>query len=170
MENILALHIQTHECYKHMIAHAMEMVTKDYSSLHGEKIAVTTLTMANLQEKNLSIQNPTIKPTTLDVKRVTECFGNTEFTKILEQKKILQQKIGGIIHKEWNTISSLIKQNLLPAKRLQKIFEDLSIPHLPEHLSWNKEQYCKVVNLAFAARDRFTFLDLVHCIEESEVL
>ena len=72
MENILALHIQTHECYKHMIAHAMEMVTKDYSSLHGEKIAVTTLTMANLQEKNLSIKIPTIKPTSLDVKRVTE--------------------------------------------------------------------------------------------------
>jgi glycerol-1-phosphate dehydrogenase [NAD(P)+] len=155
---------------EHMIAHAMEMVTKDYSSLHGEKIAVTTLTMANLQEKILSIQNPTIKLTTLDVKRVTECFGNTEFTKILEQKKILQQKIGGIIHKEWNNIFSLIKQNLLPARHLQKIFEDLSIPHLPEHLSWNKEQYCKVVNLAFATRDRFTFLDLAHCIEESEVL
>ncbi|MDG7055093.1 MAG: iron-containing alcohol dehydrogenase [Wolbachia endosymbiont of Menacanthus eurysternus] len=155
---------------EHMIAHAMEMVTKDYSSLHGEKIAVTTLTMANLQEKILSIQDPTIKPTTLDVKRVTECFGNNEFTKILEQKKILQQKIGGIIYKEWNNISSLIKQNLLPAKRLQKIFEDLSIPHLPEHLGWNQEQYCKVVDFAFATRDRFTFLDLAHCIEESEVL
>ncbi|MDG7053387.1 MAG: iron-containing alcohol dehydrogenase [Wolbachia endosymbiont of Alcedoecus sp.] len=155
---------------EHMIAHAMEMVTKDYSSLHGEKIAVTTLTMANLQEKILSIQDPTIKPTTLDVKRVTECFGNNEFTKILEQKKILQQKIGGIIHKKWNNISSLIKQNLLPAKRLQKIFEDLSIPHLPEHLGWNQEQYCKVVDFAFATRDRFTFLDLAHCIEESEVL
>ncbi|MGL9717736.1 MAG: iron-containing alcohol dehydrogenase [Wolbachia sp.] len=155
---------------EHMIAHAMEMVTKDYSSLHGEKIAVTTLTMANLQEKILSIQNPTVKPTTLGVKRVAECFGNTKFTKILEQKKILQQKIGGIIHKEWNNISSLIKQNLLPAKRLQKIFEDLSIPHLPEHLGWNQEQYCKVVDFAFATRDRFTFLDLAHCIEESEVL
>jgi glycerol-1-phosphate dehydrogenase [NAD(P)+] len=155
---------------EHMIAHAMEMVTKDYSSLHGEKIAVTTLTMANLQEKILSIQNPTINPTTLDVKRVTECFGNAEFMKILEQKKILQQKIGGIIHKEWNNISSLIKQNLLPAKRLQKIFEDLSIPHLPEHLGWNQEQYCKVVDFAFATRDRFTFLDLAHCLEESEVL
>ncbi|MDR3131479.1 MAG: iron-containing alcohol dehydrogenase [Rickettsiales bacterium] len=155
---------------EHMIAHAMEMVTKDYSSLHGEKIAVTTFTMANLQEKILSIQDPTIKPTTLDVKRITECFGNTKFTKILEQKKILQQKIGGIIHKEWNNISSLIKQNLLPARHLQKIFEDLSIPHLPEHLNWNKEQYCKVVNLAFATRDRFTFLDLAHCIEESGVL
>ncbi|NSM56184.1 sn-glycerol-1-phosphate dehydrogenase [Wolbachia endosymbiont of Atemnus politus] len=155
---------------EHMIAHAMEMVTKDYSLLHGEKIAVTTITMANLQEKVLSIQNPTIKPTTLNVKYVTECFGNTEFIKILKQKQITQQKIGGIIDKEWNNISSLIKQNLLPAKRLQKIFEDLSIPHLPEHLSWNKEQYCKVVNLAFATRDRFTFLDLAHCIGESKVL
>ncbi|MDM8335745.1 iron-containing alcohol dehydrogenase [Wolbachia pipientis] len=156
---------------EHMIAHAMEMVTKDYSSsLHGEKIAVTAITMANLQEKILSIQNPIIKPTTLNVKHVIECFGNTEFTKILKQKQILQQKIKEISHKEWNNISGLIKQNLLPARRLQKMFEDLSIPHLPEHLGWSKEQYCKVVNLAFATRDRFTFLDLANCIKESEVL
>ncbi len=155
---------------EHIIAHAMEMVTKDYSSLHGEKIAVTTITMANLQEKTLSIQNPIIKPTTLDTEHIIKCFGNTEFTKILEQKKLLQQKIKEIIHKEWSNVSSLIKQNLLPAKCLQKIFEDLSIPHLPEHLNWNKEQYCKVVDLAFATRDRFTFLDLANCLKESKVL
>ncbi|WP_353283213.1 iron-containing alcohol dehydrogenase [Wolbachia endosymbiont (group A) of Pogonocherus hispidulus] len=152
---------------EHMIAHAMETVTRDHSSLHGEKIAVTTITMANLQEKILSIQNPIIKPTTLDVKHITQCFDNIEFVRTFEQKQIMQQKIQEIICKEWTNISSLIKQNLLPAKHLQKIFEDLSIPHLPEHLSWNKEQYCKVVDLAFATRDRFTFLDLANCIEES---
>ncbi|MGL9717455.1 MAG: iron-containing alcohol dehydrogenase [Wolbachia sp.] len=180
---------------EHMIAHAMEMVTKDYTSLlHGEKIAVTTLTMANLQEKILSIQNPVIKPINYsgvipardaEIQKIkygsqclgtgmtedlAECFGNTEFIKILKQKQIMQQKIKESIHKEWNNISSLIKQNLLPAKRLQKIFEDLSIPHLPEHLGWDKEQYCKVVNLTFATRDRFTFLDLAYCIEKGEVL
>lgn len=152
---------------EHMIAHAMEMVTRDHSLLHGEKIAVTTITMANLQEKILSIQNPIIKPTTLDVKHITQCFDNIEFVRTFEQKQIMQQKIQEIICKEWHNISSLIKQNLLPAKHLQKIFEDLSIPHLPEHLNWNKEQYCKVVDLAFTTRDRFTFLDLANCIEES---
>ncbi|WP_353288050.1 iron-containing alcohol dehydrogenase [Wolbachia endosymbiont (group B) of Gerris lacustris] len=153
---------------EHMIAHAMEMVTKDYSSsLHGEKIAVTTITMANLQEKILSIQSPIIKPTTLDIKHITQCFGNTEFIEILKQKQMMQQKIQEIICKEWSNISSLIKQNLLSAKHLQIVFEDLSIPYLPEHLNWNKEQYCKVVNLTFATRDRFTFLDLAGCIEKS---
>lgn len=153
---------------EHMIAHAIEMVTQDYSSsLHGEKIAVTTITMANLQEEILSIQNPITKPITLDVKHITQCFGNTEFIKILKQKQMMQQKIQEIICKEWSNISSLIKQNLLSAKYLQKVFEDLSIPYLPEHLNWNKEQYCKVVNLTFATRDRFTFLDLAGCIEKS---
>ncbi len=42
--------------------------------------------MANLQEKRLLIQNPIIKPTTLDTEHIIKCFGNTEFTKILEQK------------------------------------------------------------------------------------
>lgn len=153
---------------EHMIAHAIEMVTQDYSSsLHGEKIAVTTITMANLQEEILSIRNPITKPITLDVKHITQCFGNTEFIKILKQKQMMQQKIQEIICKEWSNISSLIKQNLLSAKHLQKVFEDLSIPYLPEHLNWNKEQYCKVVNLTFATRDRFTFLDLAGCIEKS---
>ncbi|MGL9758639.1 MAG: iron-containing alcohol dehydrogenase [Wolbachia sp.] len=159
---------------EHMIAHAMEMVTKNHSLLHGKKIAVTTITMANLQEKILSIQNPRIKPINYFGSKgaemtedLAEYFGNTEFIKILEQKQIMQQKIQKIIRKEWHNISSLIKQNLLPVKYLQKIFEDLSIPHLPEHLNWNKEQYCKVVDLAFATRDRFTFLDLANCIEES---
>ncbi|WP_353277270.1 iron-containing alcohol dehydrogenase [Wolbachia endosymbiont (group B) of Villa cingulata] len=153
---------------EHMIAHAIEMVTQDYSSsLHGEKIAVTTITMANLQEEILSIQDPITKPITLDIKHITQCFGNTEFIKILKQKQMMQQKIQEIICKEWSNISSLIKQNLLSAKHLQKVFEDLSIPYLPEHLNWNKEQYCKVVNLTFATRDRFTFLDLAGCIEKS---
>lgn len=73
---------------EHMIAHAMEMVTKDYSSLHGEKIAVTTITMANLQEKILSIQNPIIKPTTLDVKHITQYFDNIEFVRTLNRSKL----------------------------------------------------------------------------------
>ncbi|MDG7055899.1 MAG: iron-containing alcohol dehydrogenase [Wolbachia endosymbiont of Meromenopon meropis] len=151
---------------EHMIAHAMEIVTKDYSSLHGEKIAVTTLTMASIQEKILSMQNPIFKPIILDLKEIIEYFGNNEFAKILEQKKVLQQKIGEIFCKRWNNISGIIRQNLLPARQLRKIFEDLSIPHLPAHLGWNDEQYYKVVNLAFATRNRLTFLDLIHCIKE----
>ncbi|APR97936.2 sn-glycerol-1-phosphate dehydrogenase [Wolbachia endosymbiont of Folsomia candida] len=150
---------------EHMIAHAMEMITEDYSSLHGEKIAVTTLTMAHLQEQMLSIQNPTIKPSGVDVKHIMECFSNIEFAKTLEQKQTMQQKAEETIRKEWRHISNVIKQNLFPAQHLQKIFAELSIPHLPEHLGWNKEQYCKVVNLAFATRDRFTFLDFANCVE-----
>ncbi|WCR53890.1 MAG: Glycerol-1-phosphate dehydrogenase [NAD(P)+] [Wolbachia endosymbiont of Ctenocephalides orientis wCori] len=145
---------------EHMIAHAMEMVTKDYFSLHGEKVAVATITMANLQERILSIKNPIIKPASVNTEHIIDCFGGDEYLEILKYKQTMQQKISEFICKEWGNIVSKIKQNLLPASHLQKIFEDLSIPHLPEHLNWDKEQYCKVVNYAFATRDRFTFLDL----------
>jgi glycerol-1-phosphate dehydrogenase [NAD(P)+] len=151
---------------EHIIAHAIEMVTKDRFSLHGEKVAVATITMANLQEKILSMQNPIIKPTTVDAKDIMECFSNIEFVKILEKKQIMRQKVDAIMRKEWRNIPSLIKQNLLPAKHLQKIFAELSIPHLPEHLGWNKEQYHKIVNFAFTTRDRFTFLDLANYLKQ----
>lgn len=145
---------------EHMIAHAMEMVTRDYSSLHGEKVAVATIIMANLQEKILSIENPIIKPTNINAEDVIDCFGGDEYLEILKYKQTIQQKVSEFICKEWDNIVNKIKQNLLPANFLQKIFEDLSIPHLPEHLNWDKKQYCKVVKCAFATRDRFTFLDL----------
>lgn len=155
---------------EHMIAHAMEMVTRDYSPLHGEKVAVATITMANLQEKILSIRNPVVKPSPVSMEHITECFGNlvsssNKFAEILEQKQSMQQSIDKIIHEKWEDISHTIKKTLLPAKSLQKIFAELSIPHLPEHLSWNNEQYYKIVNLAFATRNRFTFLDLADCMK-----
>lgn len=150
---------------EHMIAHAIEMVTRDYSSLHGEKVAVATITMASLQDKILSIQNPIVKPSPVNMEHITECFGNHEFAKILEQKQFMQQSIDKIIHEKWEDISHTIKKISLPAHNLQKIFAELSIPHLPEHLGWNNEQYYKIMNLAFATRNRFTFLDLANCIK-----
>lgn len=150
---------------EHMIAHAMEMVTRDYSSLHGEKVAVATITMASLQDKILSIQNPIVKPSPVNMEHITECFGNHEFAKILEQKQFMQQSIDKIIHEKWEDISHTIKKISQPAHSLQKIFAELSIPHLPEHLGWNNEQYYKIMNLAFATRNRFTFLDLANCIK-----
>ncbi len=139
---------------EHMIAHAMEVVTQDYHSLHGEKVAVATITMSQLQEKILSVQNPVFNlPLVLE----KEFFGDK---KMLKQKQMLQQKAISIISKNWMNISKMIKKNLLPAQRLQKVFADLSIPYLPEHLGWNQKQYSETVKLAFATRDRFTFLDL----------
>ncbi|MDN5248334.1 MAG: iron-containing alcohol dehydrogenase [Wolbachia endosymbiont of Tyrophagus putrescentiae] len=144
---------------EHMIAHAMEMLIKDYSSLHGEKVAVATITMANLQEKILSMQNLTFKPTYISMDYI---LNNHEFREILEQKQALHQKTIG---ENWQDISHEIKKNLLPAVYLQKIFADLSIPYLPEHLGWNSEQYYQIVNSAFATRDRFTFLDLAFLLD-----
>lgn len=153
---------------EHMIAHAMSIVTPDYSLLHGEQVAVATITMANLQEKILSMRNPVIKSPSVNIDDIKECFGNDEFVKVLEQKQITQQNIDKVIHEKWQDISNIIEKNLLPAESLQRMFSELSIPHLPEHLGWSREQYYKIVNLAFATRDRFTFLDLANLYSFTE--
>ncbi|WP_253299971.1 iron-containing alcohol dehydrogenase [Wolbachia endosymbiont of Chironomus riparius] len=152
---------------EHIIAHAIEMITEDYSLLHGEKIAVTSITMANLQEKILSMRNLNFKSFSTDIQSVKKYFNTKECIQIFEQKQIIQQKVKKIIHQKWEDISFAIKQNLLHVEHLQKIFTELSIPHLPEHLGWNKDQYHEIVSLAFATRDRFTFLDLANFVETS---
>ncbi|OEY86767.1 glycerol-1-phosphate dehydrogenase [Wolbachia pipientis] len=149
---------------EHIIAHAMDIVNYNHCSLHGEKIAVTTMTMGNLQEKILSIKNPIIQRSTIEESEIIEYFGINQFTKILEQKKKYAAKCSKIVHEKWKNIFNIIQQNILPTKHLEKIFSELSMPYLPEHLGWNQKQYHTVANLAFATRDRFTFLDLANCI------
>ncbi|WP_333023057.1 iron-containing alcohol dehydrogenase [Wolbachia endosymbiont of Pentidionis agamae] len=152
---------------EHMISHAMEMVTKDYSSLHGEKIAVTSNTMAKLQEKILTMEKLLIKETNVHIEDVIEYFPDKEFKEIFESKKITKEKadfLNKILDKNWDSIKNKISKIVLPAQNLQEIFKDLSIPYIPEHLGWSQEEYYKISNLAFTTRDRFTFLDLAHCI------
>ncbi len=150
---------------EHMIAHAMEAINDRGFSLHGEKIAVTTLTMAYLQEKILS-SKPIIKPTVVNEKEIFECFGakhRDEFIEIFNKKKINKEKadyFNELINENWSEIVEKIKENYISSKVLKKIFYDLNMPSRPEDLGWNINKYKKVTNLAFATRDRFTFLDL----------
>jgi glycerol-1-phosphate dehydrogenase [NAD(P)+] len=150
---------------EHIIAHAMDTLNYSNRSSHGEKIAVTTITMGNLQNKVLSIKNPIMQLSPTKEGEIIECFGINKFIKILEHKKSMQQNAEKIIYEKWNNISNIIQKNLLPIKHLEKIFSEISIPYLPEHLGWNKKQYDQVSKLAFATRDRFTFLDLANCMK-----
>lgn len=148
---------------EHMIAHAMDAVCGyNLLPLHGEKIAITTLTMAQLQEEKL-LAIPTIKPTAVSEKEIIECFGNSEFIETFNNKKISEEKaehLNAIIKKNWSEFSAMIKENHIPYKVLKKIFCDLGMAVSAEDLGWNAHRYKKVVDLAFATRDRFTFLDI----------
>ncbi|XGA08594.1 MAG: iron-containing alcohol dehydrogenase [Wolbachia endosymbiont of Xenopsylla cheopis] len=148
---------------EHMIAHAMdEVYGHSLLPLHGEKIAVTTLTMAKLQEEKLLII-PTIKPTTVNEKEIIECFGTNEFIEIFNSKKISEEKaehLNDIVQKNWSEFSEVVRKNHIPSKVLKKIFCDLGMAINAEDLGWDTGKYKKVVDLAFATRDRFTFLDI----------
>ncbi|WP_339046476.1 iron-containing alcohol dehydrogenase [Candidatus Mesenet endosymbiont of Agriotes lineatus] len=148
---------------EHMIAHAMDAVYgHNLLPLHGEKIAITTLTMAKLQEEKL-LAIPTIKPTVANEKEIRECFGNGEFIETFYSKKISEEKaehLNDIVQKNWSEFSEVVKKSHIPSKVLKKIFCDLGMATDAEDLGWNTSKYKKVVDLAFATRDRFTFLDI----------
>lgn len=148
---------------EHIIAHAMDAVY-GYNSLplHGEKIAITTLTMAKLQEEKL-LAIPTIKPTAVSEEEIIECFGSNEFIEIFNNKKISEEKaehLNDIVQKNWSEFSAVVKKNHIPSKVLKKIFCDLDMATDAKDLGWSTDKYKKVVDLAFATRNRFTFLDI----------
>lgn len=154
---------------EHMIAHAMEMLHGHTmrQSFHGEQIAVTTLTMAKLQEFMLE-EKPVLEPKDINEQAILHYFGNNLGHHCLNELKKKQMtkdktsKINELLDKEWNHIQLRLKSKMVPYKALKKTLEQAEAPTRPEDISWDKETYKSVVKHALLTRDRFTFLDLAY--------
>lgn len=132
---------------EHMIAHTMEMLYGDQlpETFHGEQIGVTTLVMAQLQERILAqetIQLP-LKP--LPEKEIN-------LNKINEINQILTQKLP--------EIRKNIKKVTRPYTEISTILESLAAPRTPESLGWRDDWFIQAMGQAPTTRNRFTFLDL----------
>ena len=153
---------------EHLIAHTIEMKYPKIAAtkLHGEMIAVTTLTAARLQ-KNLLI-NP-LKNTLSMILQIKEdqsflanSLNNFFGKKIADQcKKEYEQKIS--IKPKTEKISPSLKKELqkihFSEERLKEIFSHFKIKFLPKSLGLSSKQYQYCVAYAKFIRNRFTCLD-----------
>lgn len=131
---------------EHMIAHTMEMLYGDQlpETFHGEQIGVTTLVMAQLQERILAqkiLQLP-LKP--LPEKEVN-------INKINELNEILYQN--------WPEIRKTIKKVTQPYTKIFFVLDSIAAPKTPESLGWRDDWFLEAVAKAPSTRNRFTFLD-----------
>ena len=129
---------------EHLIAHTMEMKYKLPLSYHGEQIGVTTLIMAELQEKLLANKLPLVKT-----------IGNQEYHKFC----LYQQANERIINHDAK-IRKKIKSITLSASYLRKTLDQAGAPISAKDLGWNEEKLKLAISDAYLFRDRFTFLDL----------
>ncbi len=131
---------------EHMIAHQMETLYGDQmpETFHGEQIGVTTLIMAEIQERVLAQKT-------------------LQLSKPLPQKGInlsnmheLNQKLAT----DWPSISQKIKNITTPRTEIMAILNSINAPFSAEMLGWKDDWLKKALPQTHTTRNRFTFLDL----------
>jgi len=141
---------------EHMLAHYMELMQPDAEmSFHGEQIAVTVLTMAQMQEKLLR-EKENVEIAEIDEAEILAHFG-TEFGQYcLQQTRAKYQGISKI-----KIDKSRIEKTLINAETLRKQLQMIKAPVNAKDIGWDDAIYANGLNFARYTRDRFTFLDLV---------
>jgi glycerol-1-phosphate dehydrogenase [NAD(P)+] len=138
-------------------------------SLHGQKIAITSLTSTKLQ-KNLLERNEIValipsKGGWCDVvlenffskKIADECKKEFE-QKILNAEEV--DKINARMEKSWEKIRKELQEIHFEESRLKAIFLHFKIKISPKSLALSNQQYQDCVAHAKFVRSRFTCLDL----------
>lgn len=141
---------------EHMIAHTIEMKYPKLENLHGQVIAVTTLTAAKLQNALLKSEPTGFRHETQ--KKLDSFFGK----KIAKAcQKEYKEKISST--KNAKKISASLKKELqkihLSESRLKEIFAHFKIKTSTKSLGLSNQQYQECVAFAKFTRNRFTSLD-----------
>jgi glycerol-1-phosphate dehydrogenase [NAD(P)+] len=131
---------------EHMIAHHKEMLYGDQmpETFHGEQIGVTTLIMAEIQERVLAQKT-------------------LQLSKPLPQKGINLSNMHELNRKlatDWLDISQKIKNITIPHPKIMAILNSINAPFSAEMLGWRDDWLKKALPQTHTTRNRFTFLDL----------
>lgn len=153
---------------EHLVAHYLDMFGHDLPAAHhGEHIAVTTLTMARLQQDLLarpSLQLQAIQESESDfiealgVETGAACWAATA------SKRFDDAAIGDInrrLSAQWTEIRERVRAVGRSAEELESALKAVGAPVTPEDAGIPVDLYQAAVTNARRIRDRFTTLDLV---------
>jgi glycerol-1-phosphate dehydrogenase [NAD(P)+] len=152
---------------EHLIAHYMDMLGHNLpQAYHGEHIALTTLTMARLQERILAMSSLRLKPTDDTAASMAEKLGQevgSAAWEAFQPKAFGEDAIEAINRKladEWPAIRERLRGVARPAAELEAALRAAGAPTKPEDLSVPLSFYREAVANARLIRDRFTMLDV----------
>jgi glycerol-1-phosphate dehydrogenase [NAD(P)+] len=153
---------------EHLISHYLDMMGDAAwpESFHGEQIAVTTPTMARLQEAMLAGDLPRLAPTRPDEAAFRAHFGDetgASCWRAFARKRLDAARCEALNRRladEWPAIRDAIRAVARPAARIEDVLRRAGAPTRPADLGWPAAAYRRAVLHARLIRDRFTFLDL----------
>jgi glycerol-1-phosphate dehydrogenase [NAD(P)+] len=153
---------------EHLIAHYLEMKYPKILEVHfhGLQIAVTTLSMIEIQEKFLKANELKLKNFDINLSYLINLFDKNEEVALncrneLQQKNISNQKLIGINEDLKNTQKELLKV-FISKEKILDIYKKFSLPQKPQDLEINQEIYEEALNNAFIIRNRLTSLDFIY--------
>lgn len=152
---------------EHMIAHTLEMMYRGEfrNVLHGEMVALTTLTMNQLQHKML-LGTPIVKALPREGDKILRLFGKKMSVSMAEQyeKKLLTPEqaieVNAMIVKRWPEIKAEMLEIMTAPNSIERAFIHSGISTRAEEIGLSEERYRIACTYAYLTRDRFTFLDL----------
>lgn len=153
---------------EHLVSHFLDMLPPPgwKGAFHGEQIAVTTLTLARVQEQLLGDGPPRLEATVITQKDAEAVFGESlgascwgEF----EHKYLTEARVEALnarLQNRWDEIRERITRISVSPHALQQCLERAGAPTTPQHLGLSRAHYDKAVLWARVIRNRFSFLDL----------
>jgi len=153
---------------EHLIGHYAEMMAPaDWpGTFHGEQIAVTTLTMARLQERMLDGAAPRLLRSAVSEGDVVEHFGaslGAACWAAFAAKRFdaaQTEALNARLEENWDSFVARLRAVSRPAAALEAVLARAAAPRRPEDLHWPQDFYRDAVSHAREIRDRYTFLDL----------
>lgn len=157
---------------EHLIAHYIEILYPKVAinSYHGEQIAVTTLSVAQIQERILRTENLQIKPIFYTEDELNKIFDKSiseHFIIEIKKKEINQEladKINQNLQKNWKNFKTQLEKIFISKNELLNSYNQFFLPRNHDDLGWNKKIYDEAMNNAHLIRNRFTSLDLIKII------
>jgi glycerol-1-phosphate dehydrogenase [NAD(P)+] len=153
---------------EHLISHYLDMrgPADAPASHHGEQIAVTTVTMACLQERVLAGGPPRLGPTPVDEAELVRAFGpdlgRACWAEVAAKRldRGAADRLNARLAGSWETWRSRLAAVSRPSAALRDVLRRAGAPATPEELGWSASVYREAVSRARLIRRRFTFLDL----------
>jgi glycerol-1-phosphate dehydrogenase [NAD(P)+] len=152
---------------EHLIAHYIDMRGENLpQAYHGEHIAVTTLTMARLQERMLALPELKLRPTRDSEASMIAKFGDEvgrECWAAFRTKAFdagATETLNRKLEREWPAIRDRLRAIARPEAELKQALLAAGAPTTPGDVGLPLAFYRKAVSNARLIRDRFTMLDL----------
>lgn len=153
---------------EHLISHYLDMRAPGGVplALHGEQVAVATLTMARLQQALLDGPAPVVHPTRMTAAALREHFGDEvgdACWRDFSPKRLDEAAAAAAsarIAERWDAIRRDAAAAWVPASTLASVMRRACGPLAPQDLGVDARAYAGAVRHARFLRDRYTSLDL----------